>query len=318
MLLIVSNSQDVTADYLGAVLRQHRIKFLRLDTDLSLRQMKFCYDGVKPLIYIDGAEYQPEDFTNVWYRRPEHLKHPQFDGSPEGKVVLEEWAEALESFFAPIEKPRWMNHPSCNVAASHKIEQLIRAKSFGFTVPDTLVTQDANQLRSFYGRHNGKIIVKPMASGYIERPEGQRDSLVYTNRVMPDHLENLDDLPACPTLFQQYIEKRCDVRITVVDEDIHTVELTAREPDGSQRCDVRRNNMEDVTYRTIPLSRDTERAVRKLMRYYGLRFAAIDMAISVLGDWFFFEVNPNGQWAWLDLLGGTNIAASFVNAFDDK
>ena len=318
MLLIISNSQDVTADYLGTVLKQHRIKFLRLDTDLSLQQMKFYYDGIKPLIYINRKEYHPEDFTNVWYRRPEHLKHPQFDSSPEGKFILEEWAEALESFLACIEKPRWMNHPACNVAASHKIEQLIKAKSFGFRVPDTLVTHDANQLRSFYGKHNGKIIVKPMASGYIERPEGQRHSQVYTNRVMPDHLDNLDDLTNCPTLFQEYIEKRCDVRITVVDKHIHAVELTAREPDGLQRCDIRRNNMEDVAYRMIPLPRDIEQAIKILMGYYGLRFAAIDMAVSLYDDWFFFEVNPNGQWAWMDLVGKTNIAVSFVNTFSRK
>jgi hypothetical protein len=136
-----------------------------------------------------------------------------------------------------------------------------------------------------------------MARGNVERPEGQRDSLIYTNLVMRDHLDNLDDLPSCPTLFQQYIEKRCDVRITVVDQHIHAVALTVREPDGSQRCDVRRDNMKDVIYETMTLPRDAEQAVRRLMRYYGLRFGAIDMAVSLRGDWFFFEVNPNGQWA---------------------
>jgi len=32
----------------------------------------------------------------------------------------------------------------------------------------------------------------------------------------------------------------------------------------------------------------------------------------------FFEVNPNGQWAWLDLSGGMNIAASFVKTFSKQ
>jgi hypothetical protein len=50
--------------------------------------------------------------------------------------------------------------------------------------------------------------------------------------VTSDQLKNLDDLPTCPTLFQQYIEKRCDVRITVVDENIHAVEMSVCEPDG--------------------------------------------------------------------------------------
>jgi hypothetical protein len=73
--------------------------------------------------------------------------------------------------------------------------------------------------------------------------------------------------------------------------------------------------MKDVTYRSVSLSKDTKQAVVMLMKHYGLRFAAIDMAISLRDEWFFFEVNPNGQWAWLDLAGVTDIAASFVTAF---
>src|SRR5206468_1650617 len=92
-------------------------------------------------------------------------------------------------------------------------------------------------------------------------------------------------------------------------------ELTASDPDGSQRCDIRRNNMDDVTYRPIALPVDIESKIRELMRHYRLRFAAIDMAVTPSDQWVFFEVNPNGQWAWLDLAGEASIAASFVEAF---
>jgi glutathione synthase/RimK-type ligase-like ATP-grasp enzyme len=243
------------------------------------------------------------------------LKHEQFDGSPEGKLILNEWAEALEGFFAHIPLAKWMNHPSCNVAASHKIEQLTRAPSLGFLVPDTLITQDAKNLRGFCARQNGRVIVKPMAGGRVERPEGQTDMLIYTNRVSPDQLDNLDDLPSCPTLFQQDIEKKCDVRITVVGQDVYAVELTAKEPGGSQRCDIRRNNMDDVTYKAITLPQNVVASLKRLMRHYNLRFATIDMAIGTDARWYFFEVNPNGQWAWLDLAGVTKIASSFVREF---
>ena len=287
MLLIISNKKDTTTDYLESILRYYKIDVLRFNTDLSLKSTKFCYDGINSIICVNGRKYYPENFANVWYRRPEHLKHPEFDSSPEGRCVLEEWTEALESFFACIDKSKWMNHPASNEAASHKIEQLIRVKSFGFRVPDTLVTQDACQLKQFYEKHRGKIVVKPMATGYVERPEGAKDSQIYTNFINLSHLDNLDDLINCPTLFQEYVEKRYDVRITVVDERIHPVRLTARQPDGSQRCDIRRNNMKDVTYEIVALPRDIEYAIKKLMKYYGLRFAAIDMAVDLFSNWFF-------------------------------
>jgi glutathione synthase/RimK-type ligase-like ATP-grasp enzyme len=73
--------------------------------------------------------------------------------------------------------------------------------------------------------------------------------------------------------------------------------------------------MSDVVYRPIALPEETTIAIRKLMAYYGLRFGAIDMTVANNGDWYFLEINPNGQWAWLDMTAGANIAASFVKMF---
>jgi hypothetical protein len=70
--------------------------------------------------------------------------------------------------------------------------------------------------------------------------------------------------------------------------------------------------MTDVAYSEIELPSEVALSVKRLMRRYGLRFAAIDMAIDLDGKWVFFEVNPNGQWAWLDLSAGLNIARSFI------
>ena len=55
-------------------------------------------------------------------------------------------------------------------------------------------------------------------------------------------------------------------------------------------------------------------ALTSLVRSYGLRFAAIDMMVTG-DDWQFLEINPNGQWAWLDLLGGAEIYRSFLEVF---
>ncbi len=315
MLLILTNSEDATADYLLSALQKHDVPFLRFDTDMILNRLTFLYDTHLPRIAVDGVAYSPEEFSNVWYRRPERLKHPLLGGSSEDKFLIDEWSEALEGFFAHIEYHKWMNHPTCNVPASHKLEQLSRAKELGFRVPETLVTQDPNRLRAFYEKHTGRVIVKPMASGYIVRSDNERDSLIYTNRVSADHLGNLDDLRACPTLFQEEIDKATDVRITIVDQDIHAVELLGQEEDGTQRCDIRRNNMEDVIYRPVKLPVAVDQRIRKLVAHYALRFAAIDMAVTREEDWVFFEVNPNGQWAWLDLAGVTNITGSFVASF---
>ncbi len=318
MLLILTNSEDVTASFLVPILEKAGVVFLRLDTDKLLPRVSFSYRVGRPVLQINGRSIEPKEITSIWYRRPEALKSAQFDGSPEGKYALTEWTEFTECFFAHISRDKWMNHPAANAGASRKLEQLTTAISFGFSVPDTLVTQVPDELKAFHQKHRGRIIVKPVSTGYVERPTDEKDSLVYTNRVFEKHLEDLSDLSVCPAFFQQCIDKEYDVRITTVDDDVHAVALFAADESGSQRCDIRRNNMTDVRYKSIELPAEVRNGIRSLMKHYGLRFSAIDMAVTTEGKWCFFEVNANGQWAWLDQCAGTNIAKSFVSSFSTQ
>ncbi len=315
MLLALTNSQDATADYLLSVFVSHQIPFVRFDTDLLVSRLQFSYRLGSPELYFEGKRLLPEEIHSVWYRRPERLRCEDIADTPEGKYILEEWAEGLESFLAHIPMRRWINHPSVNSLASHKLEQLSTASELGFQVPDTLVTQDEDMLRYFFERHGGRLIVKPMAVGYVTREDNQNDSLIFTNRVSHEDLHDLADLKVCPTLFQEFITKARDIRITVVDNACHAVELIAHDEDGRQRCDIRRNNMADVAYKEILIPETIRNQIFRLMECYSLRFAAIDMVESTDGVWYFLEVNPNGQWAWLDIEGITNIAGSFARAF---
>lgn len=315
MLLIVTNGADATADHLAGALGRAAVPFVRFDTDKSLGSLRLEYRAAAPRIHLGGATFAPGDFTNVWYRRPERLRLPGADTSPETEFTLDEWSAALEGFFAHIPVERWMNHPASEAVASHKLHQLTRAVEVGFTIPDTLVTQDPAEFREFFSRHGGRVIAKPMANGHVERKGDGADTLIFTNRVRAGDVENCDELAGCPTLFQAEVRKSSDVRITVVDGNIHAIELRANDPDGSQRCDIRRNHMEDVTHTAVSLPTPVRDHLMTLVRSYGLRYSAIDMAVDERGEWVFFEINPNGQWAWMDLKGAGDIASSFVAAF---
>jgi glutathione synthase/RimK-type ligase-like ATP-grasp enzyme len=315
MLFILTNSQDATASFLTSALEKAGISFLRLDTDSLLPRIALSYQPGKPAIRVDGCWHTPDEVSHIWYRRPEQLKDARFDSSPESNYTRSEWTELIECFFAHVHAERWVNHPAHNAVASRKLEQLTTAVKLGLRIPDTLVTQEPDELRAFFRKHDGHLIVKPLSTGYIERTGEEKDTLIYTNRVLEKHLENLDDMAVCPTLFQQFILKRNDVRITMVGSDIHAVELLAVDKPGEQRCDIRRNNMSDVVYTPITLPADVSAALRKLVAHYGLRFGAIDMTVAKTGEWYFFEINPNGQWAWLDMTARTNIASSFVRMF---
>jgi glutathione synthase/RimK-type ligase-like ATP-grasp enzyme len=105
------------------------------------------------------------------------------------------------------------------------------------------------------------------------------------------------------------------MRITIVDDDLHAVSMTATDDRGEQRLDIRSNEMAGVKYEPIKLPSELEATIRRYVGSYQLRFAAIDMALDKAGKWVFFELNPNGQWAWLDQSGASDIAGSFIKTF---
>jgi glutathione synthase/RimK-type ligase-like ATP-grasp enzyme len=209
-------------------------------------------------------------------------------------------------------------HPRNNAAASHKVEQLTRACSAGLATPETLMTRNPDALRRFWQQCNGEVIVKPMISGYLERDDPGTDTQIYTSQVLAKHIEGAQStLPSCPTLFQRAIRKQLDVRIAVIDGRFFPIGIKASDGEG-QRLDIRRNSMNDVCYSPVALPTDVRAKLLQLMKEYDLRFAAIDMAIDTEGQWVFFEINPNGQWAWTDLAGATDIASGFLEVFVEK
>ena len=91
----------------------------------------------------------------------------------------------------------------------------------------------------------------------------------------------------------------CDVRATVVDADVVAVAIHSQERSIS-RVDCRRNNMQGMKYSLVDLPDSLARSLVRLTGSYGLHFAAIDLALDRTGRYWFLELNPAGQWAWLE------------------
>lgn len=314
MLLVITNSRDVTADFLCGRLEKHDIDFRRLDTDRGLDRIALSYSISTPILRYGTEEWVAGDFAHVWFRRPLPLTLGIEMENAERIHTLAEWSEALEGFLGHIPLEAWMNHPSLNVRASHKMEQLSRAARFGLAVPPTLVSQDADRVRNFWAECDGRMIVKPLASGYLERQPPSDDTAIYANRVSEAALDDLGLVSRCPTLFQQEVTKRLDVRLCIVDDQVAAVGMVAEEG-GIQRLDIRRGSRNEVKYQEVEPPPEVESALIALVRSYSLRFAAVDMAVADDGRWVFFEINPNGQWAWLDISGGFDVARLFVKSF---
>lgn len=312
MLIVLTNSKDATADYLCSIFCSSNINFFRINTDIDffLFSVSFTLGATPKLIFknciIDAAE-----ISHVWYRRPKSYFTNKDELTPEQEHAYSEKLEALEGFFAHIPQCKWMNHPSLNVLASRKIEQLSRAKEIGLLVPETILTQSVHELKTFQNKYD-KIITKPICSGFIERNHFGNDTQIYTNPIEKDMDFSL--IEKCPTLFQEKINKVIDVRITYVNNVLIATSLKYKNS-YEQILDIRRDNMQNVEYAEIVIPPLIKNKLIKFVNSYQLRFSAIDMVVDTADRWFFLENNPNGQWAWLDIFGGANISQCFIKAF---
>lgn len=314
MILCLTNSGDATSDYLIGKVREAGFPIVRLDTDRldESWDIRLSDDPEVP-DYLRGStgEVRAAEVTTLWFRRPRPVPRSPGDAAT-AQFAAQEWTASIEGFLELIPHGRWMNYPGQIAAASHKPEQLQRARRYGLSVPEYLVTTSSARALEFLQRMGGQVVAKPLMSGFIERSEPRLDTSIYTSPVHSEHLLAQGHSLGCPTLFQRAIARAADVRVTVVDQELQAVAMTA--DDG--RVDIRRNNFGGVEYARIRPPDPIRKALVDMVDSYGLRFAAADFLIARDGTWHFLEINPNGQWAWLDIVGATSLYRLFLSSFE--
>ncbi len=309
-VLVLSNHADETANYLCGRMDAAGISYVRIDTESAAATCSLFATRRGVELTIDGVALGANDVSAVWYRRPKPIEHRGGGDRYDSAFVAAEWTAALEGFFCHIPPPRWINHPSSIVGASAKLEQLTRAEAHGLSVPAWCCTTSPEHAIRFITQHESRVVAKPLYCGYIEREAPAADTVIYTTRVRIDDVRASGPSLGAPTLFQREVVDGFDVRVTLVDDDAVAVRLWRDDAE----VDIRRGNMVGVKYAAEQVPTYVRNALHSLVRSYGLRFAAIDMMVA-RDTWHFLEINPNGQWAWLDLVGGAEIYKCFLTAF---
>lgn len=156
--------------------------------------------------------------------------------------------------------------------------------------------------------HAGRAVYKPLTPAGITETDTHR--VVFTTPVAVGDVDESVRLTA--HLLQERIDKRYEVRLTVVDD----VFLAARIDAGSNAAAVDwRADYEALAYAPLADVPSGVRAgVSALMGRLGLRFGTFDFIVTPDDRWVFLEINPNGQWAWIEDATGLPIAASIADA----
>lgn len=306
-VLIVTQPFDVTADYVVAELHERGVPVFRCNPGEFPRNLTLAAhldEGWTGSLHLPNREVPLSDVGCAWYRRPTAFEFGEELNAEERRWSSAEARLGLGGVLAAL--PKWLNHP-CDIArAEYKPLQLQTARSVGLTVPDTLITNDAEQARRFAKDH-GEVVYKPLSAVGVSEEDLYR--LVYANRITADDIT--DTVSATAHLFQASVDKAYEVRLTVVDNDLFAIRIDA---DSHAAAIDWRTDYDNLRYSVTDVPGGVRHRVLGLLEVLMLRFAALDLIVTPQGDWVFLEANPNGQWAWLQDATGLPIAAAIADA----
>lgn len=302
MILVVTNREDHTADWLILELVNRDAKFFRFNTEDYVADTKLTWAPPHSAhLDVRGRVCDLSSVTSVWYRRPVSPRVSNDLSAEKASWAIGEAREVLEGMWRAHRDLLWVNHPDRNLAASSKPEQLAVARSVGFLVPDTLITNAPEEVRDFAQSRGEGIICKPLRNGRLS-VEG-KEHLFFTSLLGQEALKSLSEVGPEPYLFQELIKKRYDVRVTVIGDDAFAARIQSqRSSDG--RVDWRRGEPARLHHEIEQLPEEVKQRCVDLVKRYGLQFGAIDLAVDLEGRYVFFELNPNGQWAWIEQVTG--------------
>jgi len=302
-VLIVSSGVDEATDVVSKTLTARGATVTRLNTE----QFPFS-DTWTSRISTKGREFRSLVQTSdspavdlgtvgsIWYRRvrvpprPDAMNPGVYD-----YCLRESRATLLGGLLA--QSGRIMSAPEAIWRAEHKLLQLSVALLAGLSVPDTVVTNDPREVREAFARFNGQMIGKPVRSGYVDL--GQEQMAIFTSQILAEHLALVDRAQVSPVIYQRLIPKEYDIRVTIVGDKMFVAEIDSQsDPDAS--IDWRRTTNPSLPHRRGTLPEGVRDALYRLMNSLGLAFGAIDLVRTPDGAYVFLEINPNGQWLWLD------------------
>lgn len=232
------------------------------------------------------------DLTHVrvgWWRRVRPFAvNPAIQRPMDVAFVQSETSQAVNGMLDALGCV-WVNPREADSSAHHKPYQWTVARQVGLRVPRTLVTSDPDEARAFIEQIGvGKVVFK----AFLASVEDWRE----TRLVESSDMDRLELVRYAPVIFQEYIPG-VDLRITVVGDSIFAAEIDARET--RYPVDMRMV-VGDAKVKAVKLGAALNKRLLALQRRLQLVYGAIDMRRTADGEYYFLEVNPAGQWHFVE------------------
>ena len=306
MIGIVSHLDDLHAVHVRRHLEQAGSPHLVLDTSSLPMQVGLTTSEVPGAGWHgwwehDGVPVDLRDVHAMWWRRPQPFVLDGAITDAHDRAFARGECAAMVAGLWHCLDAEWVNDPDRDEAASRKMWQLRVASELGLRVPRTCMTNDPARALGFIESEPGSVVFKSFSASEVTWRE--------TRLVRDEHRELFDRVRLAPVIFQECIPGGFDIRVTIVGDQVFSAEI--RSGESSYDLDFRVDT-ENAPIEVHPLPEPVEGRLMRMMRRLGLRYGAIDLRRAPDGDYVFLEVNPAGQWLFIELATGQPISSALA------
>ncbi|NBO17545.1 MAG: hypothetical protein EBV07_01500 [Proteobacteria bacterium] len=294
-LLIITKQPDPHVELVLPFLKD--VEFIVYDPSLLTKEL-FSYfnDGKSSSLILSNKLVKPDA---IWFRKPEMVKRDELP-------VPSEYKEFTYSAITEVSRWFYSLFPEANTVSNYwrignsssKWLQLNVASKLGIKTPKTICTNSEKEAKEFIATV-GRCIVKPPNVSFVKLDGQQYGS--YTRRIAEKDSVDFIGLSVFPCFFQEEIVG-ADIRLVVMGNSYYSYIIDV--PRLDDEADWRRNQYDHIKVEHDYLvPKELGDSCLKMVEHFGLKFGVFDFIRRFdTGEYVFLEINPNGQWAFLDLI----------------
>lgn len=273
---------------------------LTLNDSIIVSNRKGDFDGI---IKVNNSVIKMRTIKSVWNSNALQITNDANLLEQTRDFVNKEWTEGIMSVWNTADTV-WVNHPLSISHVGNRIRQLQIASKIGLKTPKTLVTNNFQEMKEFFDECDGNVISKTLASSQ-GLPDGK---MIYTRKLSEDDLEHADELKYAPCMFQEYIPKKTEFRVTVIGDKVHSAEIFSQKSSKTKHDWRNYDEFSKTPYVEGELPSEVSSKLLGIMKEFKLHFGACDLIRTPEDKFVFLEINPNGRWWWIQELTKMTIA----------
>lgn len=288
MILLITNKEDVTIDYIVREIKRRNLPYYRLNTEDIPQNVhidfNFSIDTFFLQDIVKNCTIDLNSITAVYFRRPKVSKlnniKPGLDDI-EYCFLRREAAQILEGIYKILEDKYWINNVYRIREGENKIHQLRLAKKIGFLTPDTLLSNNPEYVRDFFKQHSGGCIIKPIRSGGVG---DDAKKVIFTSKI--ERIPETRQITCFSLYLQDCIKKDADLRIVTIGDRVYCARIESQE-NSVALIDWRRAN-EILRHSEHFLPDYVKESCLEITNKLGLVYSAIDLVLTKDEKYIFF------------------------------